>query len=163
MRPKNGVRSDERRELAQHAATMPVAEHRETPPLRVVQSQSAPAQLRLSMRFSSRGKAITLRCARSSQTRSAVNSMCSGVTAELYNTGRWKQFSDSTRVFGSIKTTRWPLTPSACSKPNGGRVAVSLLDNAPPSTDIADSRHYRPPRDPRGQRVHNSLKSGVTV
>ena len=42
---QNRVGRDERRELAQHAATKALAEHRETPALVVIQSQSPAAQL----------------------------------------------------------------------------------------------------------------------
>jgi hypothetical protein len=45
MPSKNGVGRDERRHVSQYGATEPLPEHRETPPLRIVQLQPASRQL----------------------------------------------------------------------------------------------------------------------
>ena len=78
MPSKNRIGRHERGHLSQCGASEP--EHRETPPLPIVQVQTASANWAFSTRFSSRRKTITSRSSRSSHPSSAVRSNWSGST-----------------------------------------------------------------------------------
>jgi hypothetical protein len=95
MPSKNGVGRHERRHVAQHGASQPSPEQGEAAALSVGQPQRPPANCAFSARLSSRKKAITSRCSRSSHPSTATRSM-SGRTRTLYATWSSSEFSDST-------------------------------------------------------------------
>ncbi|HVG54049.1 MAG TPA: hypothetical protein VM846_06460 [Vicinamibacterales bacterium] len=85
MPTQDRVRRDERCELPQQPASKALAQHRESSALTVSSNRTRrrPSCV-LSARFSSRTKAITSRCSRSSHPSSAASNISNGLTDKLY-------------------------------------------------------------------------------